>query len=102
MDWLRSSAGARKGRRRDERTPAALADATVARWDAYGELAFLLEPDLKEARGGLRDVHALRAVAATWLVEVPSSRIEASYQRLLDVRALAPNFPEKHQIKTPH
>src|SRR5580704_1286624 len=26
-----------------------------------GELAFLLEPDLKEARGGLRDVHAIQA-----------------------------------------
>ena len=25
-----------------------------------GEVAFLLEPDLKEGRGGLRDVHAIR------------------------------------------
>ncbi|MGZ6826441.1 MAG: [protein-PII] uridylyltransferase family protein, partial [Mycobacteriales bacterium] len=29
----------------------------------FGEVAFLLEPDLKEARGGLRDVHAMQAVA---------------------------------------
>ncbi|HLW16350.1 MAG TPA: [protein-PII] uridylyltransferase [Actinomycetota bacterium] len=31
------------------------------RWEQHGELAFLLEPDLKLARGGLRDVEALRA-----------------------------------------
>ena len=30
------------------------------RHDASGEVAFLLEPDLKDGRGGLRDVHALR------------------------------------------
>ncbi|MCX6511714.1 MAG: [protein-PII] uridylyltransferase, partial [Actinobacteria bacterium] len=29
-----------------------------------GELAFLLEPDLKEAHGGLRDVSVLSAVAS--------------------------------------
>ncbi len=28
---------------------------------AHGDVAFLLEPDLKEAHGGLRDVHAVRA-----------------------------------------
>ena len=31
-----------------------------ARHEQAGEVAFLLEPDLKEGRGGLRDVHALR------------------------------------------
>lgn len=34
----------------------------VARHEVQGEVAFLLEPDLKEARGGLRDVHAIRAI----------------------------------------
>jgi [protein-PII] uridylyltransferase len=33
------------------------------RWRAVGDLAFLLEPDLKQSRGGLRDVDALRAAA---------------------------------------
>ena len=63
-----------------------LAEATTSRWEASGELAFLLEPDLKDARGGLRDVQALRAIAATWLAEAPWGRVEASYERLLDVR----------------
>jgi [protein-PII] uridylyltransferase len=39
-------------------------DAQVAaRHQAHGEVAFLLEPDLKEAHGGLRDVHAVVAAA---------------------------------------
>jgi [protein-PII] uridylyltransferase len=33
------------------------------RWEQHGELAFLLEPDLKLARGGLRDVETLRAAS---------------------------------------
>ena len=30
------------------------------RTETFGELAFLLEPDLKEARGGLRDINTIR------------------------------------------
>jgi [protein-PII] uridylyltransferase len=63
-----------------------LADATRDRWERNGELAFLLEPDLKESRGGLRDVHALHAVAASWLVDVPMTRIGQAHALLLDVR----------------
>lgn len=51
-----------------------------------GELAFLLEPDLKESRGGLRDLVMLRAVAASWVADVPHSRIAGAHDRLLDVR----------------
>ncbi|MEU7259326.1 [protein-PII] uridylyltransferase [Streptomyces rimosus] len=51
-----------------------------------GELQYLLEPDLKEARGGLRDATALRAVAASWLADAPREGLEAAHTRLLDVR----------------
>ncbi|MGI9023744.1 MAG: HD domain-containing protein, partial [Acidimicrobiales bacterium] len=40
-----------------------LRDSTAKRHESYGDVAFLLEPDLKEAKGGLRDVTTLRAVA---------------------------------------
>jgi [protein-PII] uridylyltransferase len=36
-----------------------LGTAIAERHARFGEVAFLLEPDLKEARGGLRDVHTL-------------------------------------------
>ncbi len=34
-----------------------------SRHERYGDLAFLLEPDLKEARGGLRDAQLLRSLS---------------------------------------
>ncbi|MDT0308204.1 [protein-PII] uridylyltransferase [Streptomyces sp. DSM 44917] len=52
----------------------------------HGELPFLLEPDLKEARGGLRDATALRAVAASWVADAPRQGLEAARNALLDVR----------------
>ncbi|MEV4684090.1 [protein-PII] uridylyltransferase [Streptomyces kurssanovii] len=51
-----------------------------------GELQYLLEPDLKEARGGLRDVTALRAVAASWLADAPREGLAEARRVLLDVR----------------
>ncbi|WP_431684006.1 [protein-PII] uridylyltransferase [Kitasatospora sp. KL5] len=56
------------------------------RAERHGELSFLLEPDLKEARGGLRDVVALKAIAATWLADAPRDGLEAAAARLADVR----------------
>ncbi|MFD8256322.1 [protein-PII] uridylyltransferase [Streptomyces werraensis] len=52
----------------------------------HGELQYLLEPDLKEARGGLRDATALRAVAASWLADAPREGLAEARGRLLDVR----------------
>jgi [protein-PII] uridylyltransferase len=52
----------------------------------FGDAAYLLEPDLKEARGGFRDVSMLRALAASWLTDRPHVGINEPYQRLLDVR----------------
>jgi [protein-PII] uridylyltransferase len=43
----------------------ALSKSVTERHRSFGELAFLLEPDLKQSAGGLRDLAALRALAAT-------------------------------------
>ncbi|MFI0485299.1 [protein-PII] uridylyltransferase [Actinomadura sp. 9N215] len=63
-----------------------LSDMCRERWETQGELAFLLEPDLKEARGGLRDVHVMDAVAASWVASGPDGRVRAAHDLLLDVR----------------
>jgi [protein-PII] uridylyltransferase len=63
-----------------------LAEMTALRAQQYGELAFLLEPDLKEARGGLRDVHAIQAVAAAWVAAAPGPRVRAGYELIMDTR----------------
>lgn len=51
-----------------------------------GELAFLLEPDLKEARGGLRDINALRAIETSGVVTVSLVRVAESEALLSNVR----------------
>ncbi|MFJ1617174.1 MULTISPECIES: [protein-PII] uridylyltransferase [unclassified Streptomyces] len=56
------------------------------RADRQGELQFLLEPDLKEARGGLRDATALRAVAASWVADAPREGLAEARRTLLDAR----------------
>ncbi|MGO4456340.1 [protein-PII] uridylyltransferase [Streptomyces sp. M-16] len=63
-----------------------LHDLCRERAERAGELRFLLEPDLKEARGGLRDVTALRAVAASWLADAPREGLADARRRLLDAR----------------
>ena len=51
-----------------------------------GELAFLLEPDLKEARGGLRDINALRAIEMLGAVSISLARVAESEALLSNVR----------------
>lgn len=51
-----------------------------------GELAYLLEPDLKESRGGLRDITALRGIAKTDLVAVELDRIAKAESTLNNAR----------------
>ncbi|MFL4947830.1 [protein-PII] uridylyltransferase [Streptomyces sp. MMS24-I31] len=63
-----------------------LQELCAERAERQGELQFLLEPDLKEARGGLRDATALRAVAASWLADAPREGLAEARRRLLDVR----------------
>ncbi|MET0902970.1 MAG: [protein-PII] uridylyltransferase [Acidimicrobiales bacterium] len=58
------------------------------RHGASGEVAFLLEPDLKDGRGGLRDVHALRWAEAArhllWQGDDPV--LEEAYGAILSAR----------------
>ncbi|MCN9242809.1 [protein-PII] uridylyltransferase [Streptomyces sp. RY43-2] len=63
-----------------------LQELCAARAERHGELRYLLEPDLKEARGGLRDITALRAVAASWLADAPREGLADARRTLLDVR----------------
>jgi len=55
------------------------------RWAIAGEAAYLLEPNLKESRGGLRDAQALQALAVAQLVDYPV-RVREAYVHLLDAR----------------
>ncbi|WP_420167745.1 [protein-PII] uridylyltransferase [Streptomyces violaceoruber] len=75
-DWRNQAAG---------RLPALIALGRE-RAERAGELPFLLEPDLKEARGGLRDATALRAVAASWVADAPREGLDRARRTLLDVR----------------
>jgi [protein-PII] uridylyltransferase len=65
-----------------------LARRVEIRHHTAGEVAFLLEPDLKESRGGLRDVHALTwAEAARSVLFAPDRQsIDAAYDVLLAAR----------------
>ncbi|MFD6529181.1 [protein-PII] uridylyltransferase [Streptomyces sp. NPDC060184] len=64
----------------------ALHELCQERAERMGELQFLLEPDLKEARGGLRDATALRAVAASWVADAPREGLVEARRVLLDTR----------------
>jgi len=81
------AAGVRTGWQRSARRRLAeLADAVDARHGSAGEVAFMLEPDLKAGRGGLRDVVVLRAAAAGSPVVPPLGAVEAAAAVLLAVR----------------
>ena len=58
----------------------------LERHQRSGDLAYLLEPDLKEAKGGLRDAAALRAIAAADVLEIPLDRISSAEAILSTVR----------------
>ncbi|MFP5377094.1 MAG: [protein-PII] uridylyltransferase, partial [Acidimicrobiia bacterium] len=77
----------RQWARRAGRVLPALAAAVAGRHARFGEVAFLLEPELKEGRGGLRDVHALRAAAlATPVVDPDLEALLVAHDVVLSVR----------------
>jgi len=66
----------------------ALRDSVAERHEIAGEVAFLLEPDLKEGRGGLRDVHALRwaEAARRILFEGDHDALDRAHGTVLEIR----------------
>jgi len=75
-------------RKRAKRWLATMAASVRARHRKAGEVAYLLEPELKEGHGGLRDVQALRwaQAARTILWETDHAALDAAYERLLAAR----------------
>lgn len=63
-----------------------LLDSAKSRLDEFGRMEYLNQPDIKEARGGLRDAVLVSALAASWLADRPHGRYDDAVERLLDVR----------------
>jgi len=51
-----------------------------------GEVAHLLEPDLKDSYGGLRELTVLRALQASWITDVPQAAIDEPALLLANAR----------------
>ena len=75
-------------RKRSKRWLATLDQGVRARHAAAGEVAFLLEPDLKDGRGGLRDVHGIRWAEAAEVPLLPGDdeAIAEAYEIVLSAR----------------
>jgi [protein-PII] uridylyltransferase len=75
-------------RKRSRRWLGVLAERTRQRHISAGEVAFLLEPDVKQGRGGLRDVQALRWASAAQAIlwDADHGTLDAAYELLLAIR----------------
>ncbi|MEV6601822.1 [protein-PII] uridylyltransferase [Actinoplanes sp. NPDC051346] len=63
-----------------------LRELTATRWATHGELAFLLEGDLKEAAGGLRDLTILRGIGRAGFADTLRPAVRAAALHLRDTR----------------
>ncbi|MCA1782747.1 MAG: [protein-PII] uridylyltransferase [Dermatophilaceae bacterium] len=63
-----------------------LVEALRARHARYDDLSQSIEPDLKESRGGLRDVTVIQSLVTAWLADQPHGRLDDATDLLLDVR----------------
>ena len=63
-----------------------LKESMKVRHERSGELAYLLEPDLKEARGGLRDINSIRAIALSGVVIPSIERVSVAESTILRIR----------------
>jgi [protein-PII] uridylyltransferase len=73
-------------RKNSKRRLPELQSSLLERHQRAGELAYLLEPDLKEARGGLRDITAIRALEKLGAITIPMERISVAESLLSNVR----------------
>ena len=73
-------------RKNSKRRLPELESSLLERHQRAGELAYLLEPDLKEARGGLRDITAIRALEKSGAITIPMERISVAESLLSNVR----------------
>ena len=85
-------------RKRSKRWLESLDVGVKARHEAAGEVAFLLEPDLKDGRGGLRDVHAITWAGAAEVPLLPGDEAEiaAAYETVLSVRVELHRRTDRH------
>ena len=67
----------------------------IARWRRSGTLATMANPDIKNGRGGLRDIQFIRALALGNLADAP--RLDAERDLLLDVRSLLHMHAHRHR-----
>lgn len=83
-----AQAARERWRKKRRRRLVELARSVAERHERAGEVAFLLEPDVKEGRGGLRDVHALRWARAAG-VTIPDggdAELASDHDTLVAVR----------------
>ena len=73
-------------RKNSKRRLPELEKSLLERHQRAGELAYLLEPDLKEARGGLRDITAIRALEKSGAITIPMERISVAESLFSNVR----------------
>lgn len=63
-----------------------LKETVKKRINSFGQLSHLIEPNLKESYGGLREVVILNAIAASWITDVDRGTLESAKEVLLQVR----------------
>jgi [protein-PII] uridylyltransferase len=85
-------------RTRPLRWIARLRDATEERWARFGEVSSLLEPDLKDGRGGARDHDVLRWGLATGLTGIESALDGALDELAPPAEALLAARCELHRV----
>lgn len=70
-------------------------DTAIARWQRAGAVATMTNPEIKNGRGGLRDIQLIRALALGNLCDMPD--LDAERALLLDVRTLLHVHARRHR-----